>query len=112
MYISMDISELFSQIFFFLIIVLYHCICSAHGFKYLWLFPLAGEVAVFGKSSFVGREVSFVVKESLPEDAGAYTCLIENRAGKTSSCSAVFVRGQLCRGIPAENILWIFSRTT
>lgn len=92
--------------------VLNHCICSADGFKYLWLFSLAGEVALFGKSSFDGREVSFVVQESLPEDAGAYTCLIENRAGKTSSCSAVFVRGQWCGGIPAENILWSSSRIT
>lgn len=43
-----------------------------------------------------------MVKESLPEDAGAYTCLIENRAGKTSCCAAVFVRGQLLEGIPAD----------
>lgn len=54
----------------------------------------AGEVARFGKPSFDGREMSFVVRESLPEDAGAYTCLAENSAGKTSSCAAVFVRGE------------------
>ncbi|XP_071781831.2 myosin light chain kinase, smooth muscle [Centroberyx gerrardi] len=51
-----------------------------------------GEVARFGKPSFSGREVSFVVRECLPEDAGAYTCLAENSAGKTSCCAAVFVR--------------------
>ncbi|XP_011602461.2 myosin light chain kinase, smooth muscle [Takifugu rubripes] len=58
--------------------------------KVSWLHN--GEVALFGKASFDGREVSFVLKESLPEDAGAYTCLIENRAGKTSCCAAVFIR--------------------
>lgn len=51
-----------------------------------------GEVARFGKPSFNGRELSFVVTECLPEDAGAYTCLAENSAGKTSCCAAVFVR--------------------
>lgn len=69
------------------------------------MFPLAGEAARFGKASSDGREVSFVVTESLPEDAGAYTCWIENQAGKTSCCAAVFVRGQLLRGIPAEKII-------
>lgn len=54
----------------------------------------AGEVARFGNPFFNGREMSFVVKESLPEDAGAYTCLAENSAGKTSCCAAVFVRGE------------------
>nr|XP_046272082.1 myosin light chain kinase, smooth muscle isoform X2 [Scatophagus argus] len=53
---------------------------------------MAGEVARFGNSSFDGRETSFVVKESLPEDAGAYTCLAENSAGKMSCCAAVVVR--------------------
>lgn len=38
--------------------------------------------------------MSFVVRECLPEDAGAYTCLAENSAGKTSCCAAVFVRGE------------------
>ncbi|XP_031168215.1 myosin light chain kinase, smooth muscle isoform X2 [Sander lucioperca] len=51
-----------------------------------------GEVARFGNPSFNGREMSFVVRECLPEDAGAYTCLAENSAGKTSCCAAVFVR--------------------
>uniref|UniRef100_A0A3P8THM9 Myosin, light chain kinase 5 n=1 Tax=Amphiprion percula TaxID=161767 RepID=A0A3P8THM9_AMPPE len=50
-----------------------------------------GEVARFGNSSFSGREVSFVVKDCLPEDAGAYTCLAESSAGKTSCSAAVFV---------------------
>lgn len=51
-------------------------------------------MARFGKRSFNGREVSFEVRECLPEDAGAYTCLAENSAGKTSCCAAVFVRGK------------------
>lgn len=58
--------------------------------KVSWLHN--GEAARFGKPSFNGREVSFVVRESLPEDAGAYTCLAENSAGKTSCCAAVFIR--------------------
>lgn len=62
------------------------------GVGLLW----AGEVARFGKPSFDGTAMSFVVRESLPEDAGAYTCLAENRAGKTSCCAAVFVRGEGC----------------
>ncbi|XP_067471949.1 myosin light chain kinase, smooth muscle isoform X2 [Thunnus thynnus] len=58
--------------------------------KVSWLHN--GEVARFGIPSFNGREVNFVVRECLPEDAGAYTCLAENSAGKTSCCAAVFVR--------------------
>ncbi|KAJ0058372.1 hypothetical protein NL108_013863, partial [Boleophthalmus pectinirostris] len=49
-------------------------------------------VARFGQSSVEGGEVMFVVRESLPEDAGAYTCLVENSSGKTSSSAAVFIR--------------------
>lgn len=64
-------------------------------------------MALFGKASFDGREASFVVKECLPEDAGAYTCLLENRAGKTSCCAAVFVRGQLLEGINADFYLFL-----
>lgn len=56
--------------------------------------PLTGKVANFGQPSFNGREVKLVVKESLPEDAGEYTCLAENSTGRTSSCGAVKVRGQ------------------
>lgn len=51
-----------------------------------------GKVARFGQSSVDGAEVKFVVRECLPEDAGAYTCLVENSSGKTSSCAAVYVR--------------------
>ncbi|KAM8845440.1 myosin light chain kinase, smooth muscle [Spinachia spinachia] len=58
--------------------------------KVSWLHN--GEVARFGRPSFNGRETSFAVRECLPEDAGAYTCLAENSAGKTSCCAAVFVR--------------------
>lgn len=58
--------------------------------KVSWLHN--GEVARFGRHSFDGREVSFSVSECLPEDAGAYTCLAENSAGKTSCCAAVFVK--------------------
>ncbi|KAK0143891.1 Myosin light chain kinase, smooth muscle [Merluccius polli] len=39
-----------------------------------------------------GGEVRFLVKECLPEDAGIYTCLAENGAGRTSSCASVSVR--------------------
>ncbi|XP_029292580.1 myosin light chain kinase, smooth muscle isoform X2 [Cottoperca gobio] len=53
---------------------------------------MAGEVARFGNPSFNGREMTFVVRDCLPEDAGAYTCLAENSAGKTSCCAAVFVK--------------------
>ncbi|XP_034528812.1 myosin light chain kinase, smooth muscle isoform X2 [Notolabrus celidotus] len=53
---------------------------------------MAGEVARFGKASFDGREMRFMVTECLPEDAGAYTCLAENSAGKMSCCAAVFVK--------------------
>ncbi|XP_036945093.1 myosin light chain kinase, smooth muscle isoform X2 [Acanthopagrus latus] len=65
-------------------------ITGSQPIKVSWLHN--GEVARFGKPSFNGREVSFVVTESLPEDAGAYTCLAVNSAGKTSCCAAVFVR--------------------
>uniref|UniRef100_A0A3B5B235 Myosin light chain kinase, smooth muscle-like n=1 Tax=Stegastes partitus TaxID=144197 RepID=A0A3B5B235_9TELE len=57
--------------------------------KVSWLHN--GEVARFGKPSFNGREVRFVVKDCLPEDAGAFTCLAESSAGKTSCSAAVFV---------------------
>ncbi|XP_011476265.1 myosin light chain kinase, smooth muscle isoform X3 [Oryzias latipes] len=56
----------------------------------MWLHN--GEAAHFGKACFDGREVKFVVRECLPEDAGAYTCLVENSAGKKSCSAAVCVR--------------------
>uniref|UniRef100_UPI0037E78433 myosin light chain kinase, smooth muscle n=1 Tax=Semicossyphus pulcher TaxID=241346 RepID=UPI0037E78433 len=65
-------------------------ITGSQPIKVSWLHN--GEVARFGNLSFNGREMSFVVRECLPEDAGAYTCLAENSAGKTSCCAAVFVR--------------------
>uniref|UniRef100_A0A8C6T7F7 Myosin, light chain kinase 5 n=1 Tax=Neogobius melanostomus TaxID=47308 RepID=A0A8C6T7F7_9GOBI len=52
-----------------------------------------GNAARFGRSSVDGAEVKFAVRECLPEDAGAYTCLVENSSGKSSSCAAVYVRG-------------------
>ncbi|XP_061837955.2 myosin light chain kinase, smooth muscle [Nerophis lumbriciformis] len=51
-----------------------------------------GEAARFGIPTQNGGGVSYVVRDCLPEDAGAYTCLAENAAGKTSGCAAVFVR--------------------
>ncbi|XP_064844465.1 myosin light chain kinase, smooth muscle-like isoform X2 [Oncorhynchus masou masou] len=51
-----------------------------------------GEAVFFGKPLFDGSEARLVVRECLPEDAGAYTCVAENRAGKTSSSAAVCVR--------------------
>lgn len=56
--------------------------------------PVLGEAVQFGKSSLEGSDVSLVVRECLPEDAGAYTCVAENMAGKTSSSAAVCVRGK------------------
>ncbi|KAB5553679.1 hypothetical protein PHYPO_G00041380 [Pangasianodon hypophthalmus] len=51
-----------------------------------------GQPVRFGKSSFVSGEARLVVRKCVPEDAGAYTCVAENTAGKTSSSSAVDVR--------------------
>ncbi|KAK3552760.1 hypothetical protein QTP86_022345, partial [Hemibagrus guttatus] len=45
-----------------------------------------------GKSSFVEGEAKLIIKSCFPEDGGAYTCVAENTAGKTSSSSAVHVR--------------------
>ncbi|XP_015241425.1 PREDICTED: myosin light chain kinase, smooth muscle-like [Cyprinodon variegatus] len=70
--------------------VLRGVLTGSQPIKVSWLHN--GEVARFGNSSLNGRDVSFVVKDCLPEDAGAYTCLAENRAGRTSCSAAVFVR--------------------
>ncbi|KAF4092982.1 hypothetical protein AMELA_G00028560 [Ameiurus melas] len=51
-----------------------------------------GQTVRFAKSSFVSGEARLVVRKCVPEDAGAYTCVAENAAGKTSSSSAVCVR--------------------
>ncbi|XP_072549653.1 myosin light chain kinase, smooth muscle isoform X2 [Salminus brasiliensis] len=51
-----------------------------------------GEEVRFGESSLVSGEARLVIRECLPEDAGAYTCVAENTAGKTSSSSAVCIK--------------------
>ncbi|KAJ7992362.1 hypothetical protein DPEC_G00277730 [Dallia pectoralis] len=51
-----------------------------------------GEAVGFGEPQFDGSEARLVVRECLPEDGGAYTCVAKNRAGKTSSSAAVCVR--------------------
>ncbi|KAM6904673.1 myosin light chain kinase, smooth muscle [Xenentodon cancila] len=71
-------------------IALRGALSGSQPIKVTWLHN--GEEARFGNPSFNGREVSFVVRDCLPEDAGAYTCLAENDAGKTSCSAAVFVR--------------------
>ncbi|XP_069004770.1 myosin light chain kinase, smooth muscle isoform X1 [Embiotoca jacksoni] len=71
-------------------ITLRGALTGSQPIKVVWLHN--GEMACFGNPSFDGREVSFVVRECLPEDAGAYTCLAESSAGKTSCSAAVFVR--------------------
>ncbi|AWP19212.1 putative myosin light chain kinase smooth muscle-like [Scophthalmus maximus] len=63
-------------------------LAGSQPIKVSWLHN--GEVARFGKPSLSGGgEVTFQVTECLPEDAGAYTCLAVNGAGKTSCCAAV-----------------------
>ncbi|XP_078501243.1 uncharacterized protein LOC144755825 isoform X2 [Lissotriton helveticus] len=55
-----------------------------------------GEPLRFGKSSFHDGVARLVVDECLPEDAGVYTCMLANCAGKTSSTAAVMVK-DLCK---------------
>ncbi|KAA0705708.1 Myosin light chain kinase, smooth muscle [Triplophysa tibetana] len=71
-------------------IILKGVITGSQPINVSWLHN--GEAVPFGESSFKGGDVSLVVKECLPEDAGAYTCVAENTAGKTSSSAAVCVR--------------------
>ncbi|KAM4717283.1 myosin light chain kinase, smooth muscle isoform 1-T3 [Anableps anableps] len=71
-------------------LVLQGALTGSQPIKVTWLHN--GERVHFGNSSLNGRDVSFVVRECLPEDAGAYTCLAENSAGRTSCSAAVFVR--------------------
>ncbi|XP_036945092.1 myosin light chain kinase, smooth muscle isoform X1 [Acanthopagrus latus] len=84
-------------------------ITGSQPIKVSWLHN--GEVARFGKPSFNGREVSFVVTESLPEDAGAYTCLAVNSAGKTSCCAAVFVRVSFLMFCGVFSLPFLFLKT-
>ncbi|KAM7371592.1 hypothetical protein PAMP_008811 [Pampus punctatissimus] len=73
---------------------LHSVLTGSQPIKVSWLHN--GELAHFGIPSFDGREVKFVVKECLLEDAGAYTCLAENSVGKTSCCAVVFVKETIC----------------
>uniref|UniRef100_A0A3B3Z5D2 Myosin, light chain kinase 5 n=1 Tax=Poecilia mexicana TaxID=48701 RepID=A0A3B3Z5D2_9TELE len=71
-------------------LVLRGVLTGSQPIKVTWLHN--GERVRFGNSSLNGHDVSFVVRECLPEDAGAYTCLAENGAGRTSCSAAVFVK--------------------
>uniref|UniRef100_A0A8C7MYL2 Myosin, light chain kinase 5 n=1 Tax=Oncorhynchus kisutch TaxID=8019 RepID=A0A8C7MYL2_ONCKI len=61
-----------------------------------------GEAVFFGKPLFDGSEARLVVRECLYEDAGTYTCVAENRGGKTSSSADVCVRGKTTHTHNAE----------
>ncbi|XP_030076800.1 myosin light chain kinase, smooth muscle isoform X1 [Microcaecilia unicolor] len=50
-----------------------------------------GQPVQFGKASYRLGVVRLVIDECLPEDAGVYTCVVANGAGKTSSTAAVMV---------------------
>ncbi|XP_077590310.1 myosin light chain kinase, smooth muscle [Stigmatopora nigra] len=63
---------------------------GSRPFKVTWLHN--GEVARFGIPALDGGDVSLIVRDCLPEDAGAYTCVAENAAGKTSCSAAAFVK--------------------
>ncbi|KAL4657788.1 myosin light chain kinase, smooth muscle-like isoform X2 [Arapaima gigas] len=71
-------------------IVLYGNLAGSQPFHVSWLHN--GEPVHFGTSSLDGGKARLVVQDCLPEDAGAYTCVAENAAGKTSSSAAVCVR--------------------
>ncbi|XP_051994694.1 myosin light chain kinase, smooth muscle-like isoform X2 [Xyrauchen texanus] len=74
-------------------IILQGFITGSQPISVSWLHN--GEEVLFGKSSLVGGEVMLVVSECLPKDAGFYTCVAENTAGKTSSSAAVCVRDDI-----------------
>ncbi|KAG7334725.1 hypothetical protein KOW79_001321 [Hemibagrus wyckioides] len=71
-------------------IILRGIITGSQPIRVSWLHN--GQRTGFGKSSFVGGEAKLFIKNCFPEDGGAYTCVAENTAGKTSSSSAVYVR--------------------
>ncbi|XP_057717411.1 myosin light chain kinase, smooth muscle [Corythoichthys intestinalis] len=71
-------------------ITLNGALSGSQPFKVTWLHN--GEVTRFGIPALDGGNVSLVVRECLPEDAGAYTCMAENMAGKATCCAAVFVK--------------------
>ncbi|XP_018619831.1 myosin light chain kinase, smooth muscle-like isoform X2 [Scleropages formosus] len=71
-------------------IVLHGVLAGSQPFHISWLHN--GEPVHFGTPSLDGVVVRLVVDDCLPEDAGAYTCVAENAAGKTSSSAAVCVR--------------------
>ncbi|XP_029428996.1 myosin light chain kinase, smooth muscle-like isoform X2 [Rhinatrema bivittatum] len=50
-----------------------------------------GQPVQFGKASHKLGVVRLVIEECLPEDAGVFTCVVANSAGKTSSTAAVMV---------------------
>ncbi|KAJ8364584.1 hypothetical protein SKAU_G00134150 [Synaphobranchus kaupii] len=71
-------------------IILRGVITGTQPLRVSWLHN--GSTVNFGDSSFDGSIATIVVRECLPEDAGAYTCVAENRGGKASSSAAVYVR--------------------
>ncbi|XP_077475711.1 myosin light chain kinase, smooth muscle isoform X2 [Stigmatopora argus] len=71
-------------------ITLSGALSGSQPFKVTWLHN--GEAAHFGIPALDGGDVSLVVRDCLPEDAGAYTCVAENAAGKTSCSAAAFVK--------------------
>nr|XP_015217463.1 PREDICTED: myosin light chain kinase, smooth muscle-like isoform X2 [Lepisosteus oculatus] len=66
-----------------------------------------GEAVRFGHASFQGGVAQLEVHDCLPEDAGAYTCVAENKKGKTSSSAAVCVRDfeTICRNSSPKKCL-------
>ncbi|XP_061088316.1 myosin light chain kinase, smooth muscle isoform X1 [Conger conger] len=71
-------------------IIVQAVITGTQPLRVSWLHN-GGDVT-FGNSSFNGSVATLVVRECLPEDAGAYTCVAENSGGKASSSAAVCVK--------------------